>query len=351
MSYDSLSDKTELYRKKKDTLDEEFELFSSENEKLQALDVTSLDADIRAATDAVFSEFREEQEALEQRESILSDEKDELSDEIGKELEKLGTTKGKLDGLSGKKYTDGVSKASEKCNDYIHQLEGMLDLLEEPSASRTTDTSSISSSLMGSKADVISPKTINYDNIATSMSRYAKIPGAHSMKEDLKATNPNYAPDDPMSPWDNNCQRCVSAYEARRRGYDVEAQPVPNGADTLPIMNHPNGWPSVYKGAKLIDCSANTGALAAIKVNDQMKAWGDGARAIVRIRWNKTADVGGHVFIAEMENGKINFVDPQNGSADASSYFSMTSGKGLYCMRIDNLDFTDKIHLCCKNKS
>ena len=259
--------------------------------------------------------------------------------------------KGKLDGLSRKEYTDGVSKASEKCDDYIHQLEGMLDLLEEPSVSRATDASSASVSLMRSKADVISHKTIYSDNISTSMSRYTKIPGTHSMKEDLKATNPNYAPDDSMSPWDNNCQRCVSAYEARRRGYDVEAQPVPNGADTLSIMNHPNGWPSVYKGAKLIDCSANTGALAALKVNDQMKVWGDGARAIVRIRWNKNVDVGGHVFIAEMENGKINFVDPQNGSADASSYFSMTSGKGLYCMRIDNLDFTDKIHLCCKNKS
>lgn len=351
MSYDSLSNKTELYRKKKDTLDEEFELFSAENEKLQAIDVTFLDADIQSATDAVFSEFKEEQAVLEERDSILGDEKDELLEEIGKELEKLGMAKGKLDGLSRKKYTDGVSKASEKCNDYIHQLEGMLDLLEEPSVSRATDASSASVSLMGSKADVISHKTIYSDNISTSMSRYTKIPGTHSMKEDLKATNPNYAPDDSMSPWDNNCQRCVSAYEARRRGYDVEAQPVPNGADTLSIMNHPNGWPSVYKGAKLIDCSANTGALAALKVNDQMKVWGDGARAIVRIRWNKKVDVGGHVFIAEMENGKINFVDPQNGSADASSYFSMTSGKGLYCMRIDNLDFTDKIHLCCKNKS
>lgn len=351
MSYDSLSNKTELYRKKKDTLDEEFELFSAENEKLQEIDVTFLDADIQFATDAVFSEFQEEQATLEERDSILGDEKDELLEEIGKELEKLGMAKGKLDGLSRKKYTDGVSKASEKCGDYIHQLEGMLDLLEEPSVSRATDASSSSVILMGSKADFISHKTIHSDNISTSMSRYTKIPGTHSMKEDLKATNPNYEPDNPMSPWDNNCQRCVSAYEARRRGYDVEAQPVPNGADTLSIMNHPNGWTSVYKGAKLIDCSANTGALAALKVNDQMKAWGDGARAIVRIRWNKKVDVGGHVFIAEMENGKINFVDPQNGSADASSYFSMTSGKGLYCMRIDNLDFTDKIHLCCKNKS
>ena len=275
----------------------------------------------------------------------------ELSDEIGNELEKLGTVKGKLDALSGKKYTDGVSKASERCDEYIRQLEELLDILEAPSVSRTTDTSSVSGSRMESKADSILPKTVISDNVATSMSRYKIISGAHSMKEDLKATNPNYASDDPMSPWNNNCQRCVSAYEARRRGYDVEAQPVPNGVDTLPIMNHPNGWPSVYKGAKLIDCSANTGALAAIKVNDQMRTWGDGARAIVRIRWNKTADVGGHVFIAEMKNGKINFVDPQTGSADASSYFSMTSGKGLYCMRIDNLDFTDKIHLCCKNKS
>lgn len=185
----------------------------------------------------------------------------------------------------------------------------------------------------------------------STMSEYPTISGAHSIEDDLIATNPNYSHTDPDSPWNNNCQRCVSAYEARRRGFDVEAQPIPSGMDSLPIMRHPNGWPSVYEGAELIDCSANSGTGAAINIESQMEEWGNDARAIVRVRWKPENGGGGHVFIAERTNGTTRFIDPQNGETDARSYFDFAKGSEVFCMRIDNLPFSERIHQCCSSRA
>ncbi len=163
--------------------------------------------------------------------------------------------------------------------------------------------------------------------------------------EDLKAVNPNYVTGAPE--WTRNCQRCVSAYEARRRGYDVTAKPrILDGTDRLPVMNDPQGWPTVYQNYELIQCSSNSGAGTGRKVEKKMQEWGDGARAIVRVRWKHG---GGHVFIAEQLDGETRFIDPQTGRTDASSYFERVKKNGTYVMRIDNLEFTDRIKECCKN--
>lgn len=185
----------------------------------------------------------------------------------------------------------------------------------------------------------------------STMTKYPTISGTHSIEDDLMATNPNYSQTDPDSPWNNNCQSCVSAYEARRRGFDVEAQPIPSGMDSLPIMRHPNGWPSVYEGAELIDCSANSGTGAAINIENQMEEWGSDVRAIVRVRWKPENGGGGHVFIAERTNGTTRFIDPQNGETDARSYFDFAKGSEVFCMRIDNLPFSERIHQCCSSRT
>ncbi len=182
------------------------------------------------------------------------------------------------------------------------------------------------------------------------MSTYKRISSNHTIEDDLRKTNPNYSRTDYDSPWNNNCQRCVSAYEARRRGYDVEALPVPKGEDYLPMMHHPDGWPSVYKGAELIDCSAHSGTAAGENVEETVKSWGDNCRGIVRVRWKPENGGGGHVFIVERTNGVTRFIDPQNGEMNAKTYFSLAKGSDVYCMRIDNLDFSDKITQCCKNR-
>lgn len=172
------------------------------------------------------------------------------------------------------------------------------------------------------------------------MQGYRKITSSHTATEDLKNTNPKYAEN---TPYDVNCQRCVSAYEARRRGYDVTAAPLLDENDPLQMMRHPQGWASVYEGAQLIDCSSRSGTGTQILVDEKMAAWGDGARAIVRVRWKLG---GGHVFIAERVDGRTRYVDPQQGTVDAAHYFQFAKGSGTFCVRIDDLPFTNRIHDC-----
>lgn len=52
---------------------------------------------------------------------------------------------------------------------------------------------------------------------------------------------------------------------------------------------------------------------------------------------------GGHVFIAEQVDGSTRFIDPQTGSSDCSSYFSMISSGETEILRVDDKDVTDLI--------
>lgn len=175
---------------------------------------------------------------------------------------------------------------------------------------------------------------------------FAKIEGEHTAADDLARTNPNYRPRDPK--WAFNCQRCVSAYEARRRGYDVSAKPSGGRNDRLPYMTDPNGWPHVYEGAELVPCFSNSGANTRGKVEKLMEQWGDGARAIVRVQWK--GGNSGHVFIAERVNGTTRFVDPQSNDGDCSRYFASAKKNQTYCLRIDNRRFTELINQCCEEE-
>lgn len=173
---------------------------------------------------------------------------------------------------------------------------------------------------------------------------FRKIKGEHTAAQDLAATNPRYKPLDPK--WSVNCQRCVSAYEARRRGYDVTAKPGGIADDSLPRMFDPSGWPHVYRDFDLVDCAADSRNGVRARVDSLMGEWGDGSRAIVYVEWENQNF--GHVFIAERVNGTTRYVDPQTNSTDVSGYFDLISKDWAYCMRIDDREFTELIGECCK---
>lgn len=166
----------------------------------------------------------------------------------------------------------------------------------------------------------------------------------------LSGTNPNYVRGGDKR-WTHNCQRCVSAFEARMRGYDVEAMPrILNGTDRLPHMDKITGWLSVYKDPIVTHVHKRTGEACKTAIEGKMAEWGDGSRAIVRVTWHGRHS--GHVFIAAQANGKTLLIDPQSGLEDCSVYFApgMTKPSKTELVRIDNLDFTDRITLCAKMK-
>lgn len=183
------------------------------------------------------------------------------------------------------------------------------------------------------------------------LDRYPRIEGEHSYEDDIKAINP-YLEESLKKGNDlytHNCQRCVAAYEARRRGYDVIAIPKVSGNDPLARMNDEHGWPNIFEngGNCLIPCISASKEGVKKKIIEQMTSYGDGARAIVRIvRENGS----GHLFIAECHEGIVHFFDPQDGSLDASAQFDYIQVDQTFLLRIDDKEFTPLIQKCCMRK-
>ena len=92
------------------------------------------------------------------------------------------------------------------------------------------------------------PKNLNENSKI--LSAFKRIEGEHTWQEDAQATNPNYVTG--KREYTANCQRCVCAYEMRRRGYNVIAKPrLPDAIDRMPNMDS-TGWPSVFKNYQLL---------------------------------------------------------------------------------------------------
>lgn len=144
------------------------------------------------------------------------------------------------------------------------------------------------------------------------------------MSEASKGTNPHYSSE--YEAYSSNCQRCVLAYEARRRGYDVTALPtykgdlLPSGSDYLKALSNPDVV-SVGKSIR--------------KIESEVKGYGNGARAIVGVSRGRS----GHVFIAENVRGKIIYVDPQTNERYSKLSLSLVSDARV--IRIDNQRFTE----------
>ena len=141
--------------------------------------------------------------------------------------------------------------------------------------------------------------------------------GEHSREYDLMKTNHKHNEDDPK--YSSNCQKCVCTYEARRRGFDVTAKPIANENENMATLDLNKGFPSVFKGAEIINVSGHTGKKVCENIEKQMQEWGDGSRAIVAVHWKTNGR--GHVFVAEQINGKTEFVDPQPNELDVKYYF------------------------------
>ena len=155
---------------------------------------------------------------------------------------------------------------------------------------------------------------------------------AFEVVEAAKGTNPNYNKD---RAYRINCQRCVQAFEYRRRGFDVEALPKKGRGDRIAWGNE-----------CFVDANGNVPQFEYFKtrkeVEKELNAAPDGARYIIYVKW-KGRNAGAHVFIAEKEQGKMRFVDPQNGDTDVTRYFSDGSAGNFGFLRVDDKELTTDI--------
>lgn len=378
MGYDFLAGKVQDFVKERSQWTDDMEEYLQEKDKVDRLleGTGSLDMPIREALNEVERDFEAERRQLEAQKRELENLKQKLSGDIRVEWKKVDEGKQKADVLSGKKYTAGVDAISKKCETLLDELDNMLEQLEDetPDSNLVSETqdfqvdtplrSSLGSGFsldIGGTHTVAGGGTGSFDGsvdkdrspsprasiLNVVMTRYPLIEGDHTIEDDLVFTNPNYSRINPFSPYNSNCQRCVMAYEARRRGFDVEAQMLPSEDDPLLYRKLDTGWPSVFEGGELVDCTANSGTAALINVEELVNSWGSNGRGIVRIAYKPECGGGGHVFSVEKVDGQIRFIDPQSNSRDVKEAFSMAKGDSVYCMRVDNLPFTDKIHRCC----
>lgn len=152
-----------------------------------------------------------------------------------------------------------------------------------------------------------------------------------SIEDSLKWANPKYVSG---TQYGVNCQRCVQAYELRRRGYDVEALPKPKKNNTI-----------IWGNECFVDSSGNT---PSITFNQSEKAIRnalanapDGSRHIIYTAWKNSKSA--HVFIAEKENGIIRYIDPQSNMDDVEYYFSLAKKNKFGILRVDDKDITTDI--------
>lgn len=171
-----------------------------------------------------------------------------------------------------------------------------------------------------------------------------KGPGFMATERSLAAVNPHFAEG---YKWQNNCQRCVVAWELRQRGYDVTARPfaahdgIGNNGTVCWEFDH-NAW---YNDSELVQLSKGKKKFMQA-VSDAFEEWGDGARAVVRVGWSRKHGGGGHFFSARREGDKIVYEDPQTGTVrdiDATLDNCSSGPWQLWMMRVDDRNLTDLV--------
>lgn len=161
----------------------------------------------------------------------------------------------------------------------------------------------------------------------------AKKGTSMAIQDAVKGANPNYSRG---SAYGVNCQRCVQAYEFRRRGYDVVARPKPSTNNIISwgseCFIQPGAYQYSYQAYALNQTEA---AVKKVLANAP-----DGSRFSIYIKWKRTYGRSAHVFIAEKTGGVVHYLDPQTGNMDASDYFTRGSKRRFGYFRLDDKALT-----------
>lgn len=135
-----------------------------------------------------------------------------------------------------------------------------------------------------------------------------------------------------------NCQSCVAAYEARRRGYDVEAMPnmINNHGITAPTTlsyDTVSAFRNKETGVPPDVTHLN-------KFADLKRVIKTGERYHVSYRHS----LGGHIVTAEKDqNGAVIIYDPQTGERFTTSAYDNGVNEKIRAYRVDNCDIAEDV--------
>ncbi|MBR4738011.1 MAG: minor capsid protein [Rhodocyclaceae bacterium] len=133
-----------------------------------------------------------------------------------------------------------------------------------------------------------------------------------------------------VNAYTRNCQRCVIAYELRRRGYDVTALAYIDEEDE--ILKR---WPEVF-GGKLYGVKEADTNSALSSLEAKISSYGDGSRSIVIVHWDDDENDNGHAFIAENIHGKVVYIDPQSGVVGYQRWKTKFKPNSVAVFRVDD---------------
>lgn len=227
-----------------------------------------------------------------------------------------------LEGYDLQKYKDLYEKAKEKANSTDYH--DVLDIMREERGICTD------SRIPRELQEVSGRKPYRDPDKGRAFNSYLIH---HDVINSLEGANPNYSEG---YEYRQNCQRCVVAYELRRRGYNVHA---------LPAMVDGNGKLSRFDKAagnflqafqsQPINCLGGKEDVETI-----IRSYGRGARAIIVVNWK---DGGAHAFIVENLKHGLVYLDPQTGRAGVEDYFKLAENN-VVIMRTDNKKTTNLIY-------
>lgn len=172
---------------------------------------------------------------------------------------------------------------------------------------------------------------------------FKRIGDSHSIVDDIGTrTNPTCNPNYPHGgkPYRQNCGYCSAAYEMRRRGYDVIANPKE--------LMYVSDWQKLFKDCTPIPLKKSTTDVLMNDLIEKLPNFGEGARGSIFVQWKNTSY--GHFFSWEVKNGQVMFIDGQNGNVNAIDYFKDIKPTKTVCLRWDNLEPSDMIIDACKNR-
>lgn len=146
---------------------------------------------------------------------------------------------------------------------------------------------------------------------------YPKIVGKPSIVDNARAVNPNWS----LSRYEYtvNCQRCGVTFELRERGYDVEAMAAPEGGVGAGGIVR-----SIFRDAEEYTFDGR-GHENTLRVREKMYEWGEGSRCVIQVDRDGG---GGHIFNAQVRDGKLWIVDGQLSAAwnDAEKGMNVDGG-------------------------
>lgn len=141
-----------------------------------------------------------------------------------------------------------------------------------------------------------------------------------SREKDLSLVNPGF----PKKGTTLNCTHCVTAYELRRRGYDVQATKTKTTENFSIFGDYFKQYATETLISKRNEGESESAfRLRAIQaLEKELRSYGSGARGVIGAHQiNMVTGYTGHVFSWEVVGDTVRFLDAQRGVVDAKSYF------------------------------